>query len=493
MQLSLLKSLSLSDLKKSDEKFVYFIAYLYAISTGEVEPTDMVKTASKSDYGNYSRAFRDAYRLGVGWTFGMAKSLEMVAIKVSTDRTDQLKQLLMKFAQVVRLGDELKIFFKAELGATLQNFAIVYERKLEMQKLFLEMFYTLMSTATFMIAANSIMTMLTGASSSELILVYSLLGVSSSMSVFVFIMYMLFPRDKLAFSREDEDLKFRIKVYLSIAAGTGIGVVLLVTQVLPLTLAVGLSLAPLLYPGLLARRIEQKIKQVNTWYPEFIRHFGEILATVGSMGQALDAVLRSDFGPIQKFVISLKNRIKNKVDQQHGFELFSRDCGSELVANGNQVISTTLDKGGDMNETGNRVADITLKINELRAKRAQTSKTFESIILVLHVLTLAVFGLMNKLTSIFFKLISTVETSNNAFPLSPIDPAFMDMILPIMILMTSVISAVALKVAQGGLYKTVFYHIALLGILGSVTTFAMNILMSDFLETSILDFNEVGV
>ncbi len=492
MQLSVLKKFSLSDLKKSDEKLVYFIAYLYAISTGEVEATDMVKTASKSDYGKYSKAFRDAYRLGVGWTFGMAKSLEMVAMKVSSDKTDVLKQLLVKFAQVVRLGDELKIFFKAELAASLENYAIVYERKLEMQKLFLEMFYTLMSTAAFMIAANSIMTMLTGASSSELILVYSLFGVGSSMSVFVFIMYMLFPRDKLAFSREDEDLKFRIKVYLSIGAGAGIGMVLLVTQVVPYSLVVGISLAPLLYPGLLARKMEVKIKQVNQWYPEFIRHFGEILATVGSMGQALDAVLRSDFGPIQKYVISLKNRIKNKVDQQHGFELFSRDCGSEIVANGNQVISTTLDKGGDMNETGNRVADITVKINELRAKREQTSKTFESIIIVLHVLTLGVFGLMNKLTTIFFELINSVQITNNAFPLSPIDPAFMDQILPIMILMTSVISAIALKVAQGGLYKTVLFHIALLAILGSVTTFAMNILMTDFLETAILDFGDVG-
>ena len=491
MELSALKKFSLSDLKKSDEKLVYFIAYLYAISTGEVEATDMVKTASKSDYGQYSKAFRDAYRLGVGWTFGMAKSLEMVAMKVSTENTNELKQPLVKFAQVIRLGDELKIFFKAELGARLESFAIVYERKLEMQKLFLEMFYTLMSTAAFMIAANSIMTMLTGASSSELILVYSLFGVGISMSMFVFIMYMLFPRDKLAFSREDEDLKFRIKVYLSIGAGAGIGLVLLVTDVLPYSLVVGISLAPLLYPGLIARKMEIKIKQINRWYPEFIRHFGEILATVGSMGQALDAVLRSDFGPIQKYVISLKNRIKNKVDQQQGFELFSRDCGSEIVANGNQVISTTLDKGGDMNETGNRIADITVKINELRAKREQTSKTFESIIIVLHVLTLAVFGMMNKLTSIFYELISSVEISNNAFPLSPIDPAFMNQILPIMILMTSVISSLALKVAQGGLYKTVFFHIALLAILGSVTTFAMNVLMTDFLETSILDFGDV--
>jgi flagellar protein FlaJ len=62
------------------------------------------------------------------------------------------------------------------------------------------------------------------------------------------------------------------------------------------------------------------------------------------------------------------------------------------------------------------------------------------------------------------------------------------MILPVLIIMTSVISAMALKVAQGGLYKTVFYHIALLGVLGSVTAFTMNSLLADYLETSILDF-----
>ncbi len=492
MQLALLKTLSLSDLHKSDEKFVYFIAYLYSISTGEIEATELVKTTQYSSYGKYSDAFRDAYRLGVGWTYGMAKSLEMIAMKVSRDSSNQLKQLLVKFAQVVRLGDRLSTYFKAELKGTVLSFAIEYERKLEMQKLFLEMFYTLMSTAAFMIAANSIMTMLTGATSSELILVYSLFGVGISMSMFVVIMYVLFPRDKLGYSRDDVDLKFRIKVYVSIGAGAGIGMALIMSQAVPLSLIVGLSLAPLFYPGLVARKMEKHIKQINEWYPEFIRHFGEILSTVGSMGQALDAVLRSDFGPIQKYVISLKNRIKNKVDQRHGFELFSRDCGSEIVANGNQVVSTALDKGGDMNETGNTIADITIKINELRGKRAQTVKTFESIIIVLHVLTLGVFGLMNKLTTIFFELISSVQISNNAFPLSPIDPAFMEMILPVMILMTSVLSAVAIKVAQGGLYKTVFYHIALLAVLGSITTFAMDILMTDFLEASILDFGDVG-
>jgi len=492
MQLTLLKKFSLSDLKKSDEKFLYFVALLYSISTGTVLVIDLIKTAQYSGYGKYSQALKDAYRLGVGWAYGIATALEMVAIKVSTDKTDQLKQLLVKFAQVVRLGDELKIFFKAELKSTLLNYAIIYERKLENQKLFLEMFYTLMSTATFMIAANSIMTMLTGAGSAELILVYSLFGVSSSLGIFVFVMYLLFPRDKLAYSREDEDLKFRIKVYISIGAGAGIAIALLASGAVPLTLVVGISLAPLFYPGLLARKMESKINYANQWYPSFIRHFGEILATVGSMGQALDAVLRSDFGPLQKHVIALKNRIKNRIDHPLAFDLFSRDTGSELVANGNQVISASIDKGGDMNESSDRVAGITIKLNELRAKRAQISKTFESIIIVLHVLTLAVFGLMNKLTSIFFELIGSVEVSNSAFSLSPIDPLFMDRMLPIMILMTSLLNAIALKVAQGGLYKTVFFHIALLAVLGSITAFAMNVLLADFLEESILDLGSVG-
>ncbi len=493
MQLSLLKKFSLSDLKKNDEKFLYFMTFLYSISTGEVLVIDLVKTAQNSAYGKYSQAIKDAYRLGVGWAYGMATALEMVAIKVSTDKTDQLKQFLVKFAQVVRLGDELKIFFKAELKSTLLNFTIVYERKLENQKLFLEMFYTLMSTATFMIAANSIMTMLTGANSAEMILVYSLFGVSISMGMFVFMMYMLFPRDKLAYNTERDELKFRIKVYISIGAGAGIAIALILSEVVPLTLVVGISLAPLFYPGLLARKMEKKIKFANQWYPSFIRHFGEILATVGSMGQALDSVLRSDFGPLQKHVIALKNRIKNKVAQDMCFDLFSRDTGSELIANGNEVISASIDKGADMNEAADNVASITIELNELRAKREQISKTFESIIIVLHVLTLAVFGLMHKLTSIFFELINTVDVSNGAFALSPISPEFMNQMLPIMILMTSVLSSLALKVAQGGLYKTVFFHLALLGVLGSITAYTMNALLADFLEDSILDLGNVGV
>ncbi|MFQ5573099.1 MAG: hypothetical protein ACE5EJ_02485, partial [Nitrosopumilaceae archaeon] len=87
MQLALLKKFSLSDLKKNDEKFLYFVTLLYSISTGEVESVDLVKTAQHTGYGKYSQAFRNAYHLGIGWAYGLATALEMVAIKVSSDKT----------------------------------------------------------------------------------------------------------------------------------------------------------------------------------------------------------------------------------------------------------------------------------------------------------------------------------------------------------------------------------------------------------------------
>ena len=493
LKLPKLSQLTLTVGEQTDEKFVYFMAFLYGISTGEVNAVDMIKTAAKSNYGKFTQSFLDTFQLGVGWAFGLSTALEMVAKKYEARNEDQIKQLLGKFAQVVRLGDDLNVFLKGEIRSTILNYGIFYERKLENMKLFLEMFYTLMSTAAFMVSANSIMTMLMGANDSEEILLYSMFGVTVSMGTFVALMYKMFPRDKLGYATADKDLQFRLKVYMSVGMGAAIGVVLFASGALPPSLIVGLACAPLLYPGMLARKMEFNIKRLNEVYPEFIRHFGDIYATVGSMGQALDAVLRSDFGAIQKHIIAFKNRIKNRIDHPLGFELLSRDTGSELISNGNQVMSTALDKGADVNETGNTVADITIKFNELRSKRAQTAKTFETITIILHLLTLAVFGLMNKLTSIFHDLISTVDVSNSTFQLSPIDPEFMNAMLPFMILLTSVLSAIAIKVAQGGLYKTVFYNIAILALLGSVTSFGMNFFLSDFLESHVLDFVDTSV
>ena len=469
---------------KIDENFVYFIAFLYSISTGEIGAVDLFKTGKNSKYGKYSQALRDVYRLGVGWSYGLATACEMIGRKVSDKKDDPLKLLLVKLSQVVRLGDDMKLFFRDELKNSLLTYAIKYESNLETQKLFSEMFYTLMSTASFMIAANSIMSMLMGFGDAEQILIISMMGTGGGMAVFVAMMYFMFPRDKLAYTDGTIEKKFRMKIYLAMGATIGITATFLISGAIPSVLAVGIGGIPLLYPGIIAKKAESKIFGYTEWYPTFILHFGQLYSTVGSMGQALQAVMRSNFGPIQRFINSFKNRIKNRIDQTTGFELFSIETGNHLIANGNAIVATSIDKGADMNIVGNVVSDVTKKINELRGKRAQNASTFRLVVIILHVLSLSIFGLMNKLTELFND-ISGGDLSNAAFELTPVDPVLMEALMPILVIMTSIISGFAIKIIEGGVYKTAFFHVGLLVVIGGIAMYAINYFMAEFLESII--------
>jgi archaellum biogenesis protein FlaJ (TadC family) len=110
---------------KVDENFVYFIALLYCISTGEIGAVDLFKTGKDSKYGKYSDAFRDTYRLGVGWSYGLASACEMIGRKVSKQKDDPTKLLLVKLSQVVRLGDDLKTFFRDVLHFNV--YCVIYD------------------------------------------------------------------------------------------------------------------------------------------------------------------------------------------------------------------------------------------------------------------------------------------------------------------------------------------------------------------------------
>ncbi|MFZ0184313.1 MAG: flagellar assembly protein FlaJ, partial [Nitrosotalea sp.] len=215
----------LASMRKSDEDLLYFVAFLYALATGEVGSVDLIKSGVTSGYGRYSDSFREVYRLGVGWGYGLARSCEMIASKMK-DNSDPLKQLLVKLSQVIRLGDELRVFFTDEMASAIHVYSIRYERSLETQKLFLEMFYTISSTASFMIASNSIMAMLMGSSNSESVFTMSFVGVIVSMGAFIVIMYVLFPKDKLSTGKYTGSQKFKMTFFVTLGAGIAIGIAL---------------------------------------------------------------------------------------------------------------------------------------------------------------------------------------------------------------------------------------------------------------------------
>ncbi|MEM2141020.1 MAG: type II secretion system F family protein [Nitrososphaera sp.] len=451
-----------------DETLVYFVTFLYALSTAEISPSNLLKTAGAVGYGIYSKTVMEIHNLGLKWQYGIATAAGIIA---SQSENEEFKLFLMKLEQVIRLGDSLRDFMKNEMAAIVSAYAAAYERSMESLKLLLGMFSTLMSTASFMIAAMMVMSMIGGGDSQTIVVVA--FAVISGLGAFALMMYVIFPKDKLMNENGDHLKKFKKIFFPCMGASVGVGVALIFVPGVPNEIIVSAIGGPLIIPGFLARRIESRIKKLDESYPSFIRHLTEIYATVGSLGQALKTVMKSDFGGLSVHARGMLNRVLNRVTMEEAFDLFSIDTGNELITASNKVISVSMVKGGNMIEVGETLAQLTSKFNDLRKKRQQVSKAFESTVLILHVLTVAVMSFMKGVFNFFSDIFSHVDASLGANVIQPIPPDTMNIVLPVMVIALAAINGMVIKISQGGMFKTMWFNIGLLLLIGGVVSFGV--------------------
>ncbi len=483
-----------------DDLIVYFVMLIFSISTGEVSPSDLVKTTgSTGKYGFYSAMMMIVYNLGIKWQYGLSKSCEIVASM--SVKSSEFRNFLLRTSQVFQLGDDLKTFFKEELYSIMQSFSAAYERSMESMKLMLGMYSTLISTSAFLIAAVMILAMLSGDSQSHEFAVVSMISVVVGLAMFVIIMYRIFPTDPLMPTNKDKGqsgkewnidhlAKFRRWLYITLASSVVLGVSLASLGILPVELVITISGTPLFVPGYIAHKLDSRIQKLDSVYPSFVKHFGDIYATIGSLGQSLSAVLRSDLGELDAHVKAMHNRVINRVSMEDSFELLSQETGSRIISSGNTIISNAIAKGADMSTVGSVLADITSKFLEMRRKRKQSATAFQSTILILHVLTLAVFGLMNKLIEFFSLIFAQLQGDMSIILVQPIDPALIATLVPAMILVLAGVNAMSIKLSQGGLQQTVWLNVAILIVVGGVVVFGVDLFLSqmfdDLLKNEIL-------
>lgn len=472
----------------ADENLVYFVMLLFGVATGENMPSDLIRTAGNSvnQYGYYSKIFIDIFNVGVRWQYGIAKACEIVSEKV---KSEEFKLMLMKMAQVFRLGEDLRGFFRHELDATMNAFTAAYERKIKSMELLMEMYSTMMSTSSFMIAAMMILVMLSGGQGSSTLVIGAVFSIQIGLAAFIFIMHVFFPKDKLMHNDDIREIpevkKFKSTLYICLGLSVSMGIILTVTRILPATLAISIAGGPLLFAGMKARKIDSNIRKLDDYYPSFVMHLGDIYNTVGSVGQALRSVRRSDFGGLSRHIDAMYYRIMNRIAIEDSFSLFSKESGSALIKRGNTVLSNCVIKGANMLELGITLSEVSAKFLEIRKRRVQFSKTLESTILIMHILTLAVFSLINSLMSFLNGFFSAQNSfslgTSSALTISSIDPSLLAVVLPALALSLSGINAMAVKISQGGLYYTIWYTLGVLLVLSGIVLFGVDQFLSNML------------
>jgi flagellar protein FlaJ len=554
--------------KLTDGTLVYFVLLLFGVATGQVQPVELVRAAGNArHYGFFASVMGQIYSVGVEWKYGLATAAEMASVTggkrrggggsgdggpvtrlsstiaavlarknatttTTTSAADhkgggdagEFSFMLARMAQVMRLGDDLAGFFRQELDTVIDAYRSAYERAMKSMELVLEMYSTMMSTASFMIAAMVIMSMIygggdsngdsgsgIGGSTAQVLAV--VVAINSALAAFVFMAYMIFPRDRLtvkapgwlrrqAVMMSAVSVAILVALLVIVAAGGTVAPLAPLASTIPATLAVSAAGVPLLIPGIRARRIEGRIRSLDDSYASFARHFCDIYSTVGSVGGALRSVLRSDFGQLTPHIRDMYTRVINRVSARQALELMSSDVNSASVSAGNAVLASCIEKGADMREVGGRLSDVALMFAAVKKKRQQSAKAFESTVLIMHVLTLTVFALMNRLIG-FFQFFFTAQqhilasggaaagaggsgAARSIIAVSSIDPSVMALILPAEAAALAVMNSLALKVYQGGLYYTALFNIGLFMAVGGVILYGADMMLGNMLD-SIID------
>ena len=482
---------SFQNLKKPDnEMFVHFILLLYCVSTGELQPKTIFKIGSNSGYGFFSKKFDEIYNLALSYNYGLGKASEIVSQSLHKSQSEY-NRFLVRVSQIINLGENLSEYLYIEVDLVLQNFSSDYNRNVESIKTLLAMFTAIMSVSSFVVATTSILNMISG-TASGMMFAMSLSLVILSLSMFVFVMYIIFPRDKIVNSKTVKGGRIKILIYIATAVSAVIIIESFLIDELPNVLGIVIAGIPFLIPGLKARKLENSVKKLDIWYPVFVKDFGNVYTTIGTVSRALTVLMRSDFNILTPHLKKMLNRSENRVNHKLLLDLFAHESSSEMIRSGNVILHNSLEKGANLALVGQSIHNVFSKINELRKIRDQTSKSFLSMVFVLHVLALIVFALITKVTFIFTDMFLELDGFESPFKFSPLDPILVSSMLPIILISLSIINALAIKIGEGGYYKTSFLYLGLLLIVGGLTLFIADVAISEMLSdqtTNLRDLN----
>ncbi len=468
-----------------DQDLLFLIAHMYAVSTGKPMRKRLFDLKCiAGDYGEYESILKRIAVLAVEWSYGFVTAIRMIANKI---RNLTFRDFLLRFSEVLRTGEELERFLDVEYRALRRNFQTQYYRAMDVMRIVLGLYTTLMSSAAFVVTVMTVLMLFTGADIS--IYVMTIIGTSILVVMFTVIVYVVVPKERLTPKLKPKPSKLYRKYNISTIIAVLLAVMLgyyTYNSVGRLEFALAAASLPLLLPGFVARRIEKNIKRIESFYPIFIRSFGLTFAIIPHQTKTMQSILMSDFGPLNDALRRVYARLTNGVDPHVAWRYFINDTWSDLITRSTNIIIDTIDAGGNTQETGVMLSDTFTRILDLRNLRERTARTFEATIYLLQMLVTAIATTMLFLLQLFIKYIQAVSTTTGTtsvaslFPFFSASPnlSFITNITIIFLAFLTVVNALAIKVSYGGMMETFWIQFSTLLMLTSGTVAAMRLMVT---------------
>lgn len=447
-----------------DENMHYYITHLGVLSTSQMSRKELLKrVASNEAYGYLAEETDKIYMLMDDWGLSLAQACRFIARRTPSEL---YADFLDRFAHALDAGENLEIFLKTEQKVVMNDFDTMYKAALHSIEVVKETFVSMVMALVFLASFAIIMPILTGMDATML-MVGTILIFAGTESLLVYFAKMKVPGDRIWHTlpietEEDRAIKISFPISLLVCMIVSIPVIFLLD--LPFTISLSIILTPLVLTGQIASRAENRIKRKDNNFASFIRSLG---SSAGARGGLLNESLRQltyhDFGPLTKDVTELYTRISTRIDKMKSWNYFAAGTGSNLIERFGNIFAEGTHIGGKPEVIGEIISDNFMHIVSLRKLRYNSSSSLVGIMYGLTAgiaftlyIALSVVGLMNSI----FTTADIPEGMNMGLYLGSggMDIALVSSLLMALLVLHSLISALLIRIVDGGHFFNIYTH-----------------------------------
>lgn len=478
------------------EQFHIFLTHITVLSMTNIDRVEVFRTlAGVEEYGALAEEMGRITALVDTWNQSLDDACRRRSERVPSEL---LSDFLERMAYTVGAGQGLDDFLLDEQESIMQEFVIRYESALDKLDVMKELYLSLMLSVTFILVFATVLPILIPVPPTLLLGgIIGLFGIVQA--AFVFVIHNVAPRDPVWLAPEGNHSPMH-RVRPALVAGValsglavlgvlaiGLGVTPLAEDVLPTPIYLAIPTTPLLVPGLVMRREEQKVTERDEGFPSFIRALGGVESVKQtSTANVLESLRKKDFGALTGNVDDLYKRLRTRIDTEASWRLFAAETGSYLIQKFGDMYVVGRRMGGEPRELGRVISTNLNEVLRVREQRQQATATFIGI--VYGVTAASMFsafiglGVADQMLEITAGIAEGNEQFvDSIFSTASYDIAVIEYLLLMVVLLNALLSSVMIRITDRGHFVAGLVHFVALVWIGAVVATGTEIVVAGLL------------
>lgn len=453
--------------------FLYQLSYMSSIAAAGI-PRDKIFEYAAQLPGRASKYFKDIHLAATKLGYDYA---EACRLKGESVEDETIRSLLLRLAGSLRAGEAEADFLDREARVLAEEYSNQYERRLESMKHYTDAFTALIISSTVIIIVGLISTLIWQIGTNFVPL---LVGLAIGAAITgAWLISLTAPKEVVTLdkpSSREQKLAHNLRFFLPLAVTVCGFLIIRKIDLGWIQLAAAAMLLPV---GYVIISDDKKISKRDGEVGAFLRSLGGVATAIGTT--VTEALGRIDFRSIPsltKEAKKLRASLAAGIKPPFCWQRFVMETGSELVNRSVRMFNDAINLGGEPEEVGKRASFYATTIALLRAKRRLVSKPFSWLTFSMHGAVVALLAFITESVNKFGSLIEGVQKEiPGAVSSGPIVGRYFGFnisglhslhqaVIPVILVLT-VVNALAPKLADGGHNYKIFYNLGItMGISG---------------------------